>query len=114
MSAWMVSDAQISAVISTALKMNLISVKDIKRIGQNRDKMSLKIYPNPSQNEVNVEFTNQETIDCIKLFDLNGKLIWTSTKNLDTPIDISYLGSGIYFLQAFSERGSSVAKLIKN
>ncbi len=86
----------------------------IKRIGQNRDKMSLKIYPNPSQNEVNVEFTNQETIDCIKLFDLNGKLIWTSTKNLDTPIDISYLGSGIYFLQAFSERGSSVAKLIKN
>ncbi len=35
MSAWMVSDAQISAVISTALKMNLISVKDIKRIGQN-------------------------------------------------------------------------------
>ena len=35
MSAWMVSDEQISAVISTALKINIISVKDIKRIGQN-------------------------------------------------------------------------------
>lgn len=35
MSAWMVCDTQISAVISTALKLNIITVKDIKQIGQN-------------------------------------------------------------------------------
>ena len=35
MSAYMVDDKQISAVLNTALKMNLIQIKDIKRIGQN-------------------------------------------------------------------------------
>ena len=35
MSAWMVSDIQISAVIATALKMNIILEEEINGVGQN-------------------------------------------------------------------------------
>jgi hypothetical protein len=86
----------------------------IKHLNQANVNSSVKIYPNPTQNEINVEFSNNEPIDCVKIFDLNGKLIWIGTKNLDKPIDISYLETGLYFLQAITKKGSSVSRFIKN
>lgn len=58
---------------------------------------AINLYPNPSSN--NVIFSKE--IDCIKLFDTKGRLLFT--KHHSDRIDISELANGIYLLNLDSE-----------
>ena len=61
-------------------------------------KRTLKIYPNPVKNEINL--ISEEPITKIKLYDYQGKLVLE--KNNDTKfIQVSSLNSGIYFIRGF-------------
>jgi hypothetical protein len=63
------------------------------------------IFPNPAQNEVNIDFTlsSNKTVE-VRVFDITGKLVTTNTfegteglnKNV---LDISGLNKGIYILE---------------
>lgn len=70
-----------------------------------------KVYPNPSQNEIGLDKTNE--IQEVKLLDLSGKLIQTIKKDFH-KINVSFLANGIYTLEIKNNQGKkSSVKFIK-
>jgi hypothetical protein len=67
---------------------------------------SLKIYPNPTQNSINI-ITSDYT-QPMRLYSINGALIMNKTQTTE-QLDMSALPTGMYFLHV----GSDVLKVIK-
>ncbi len=61
---------------------------------------SIKIYPNPTNGTLTIESEDIEIGD-IKIYDLNGRLVFN--KEYKSEIDISILNEGIYLLKLYSK-----------
>jgi hypothetical protein len=73
---------------------------------------SIAVYPNPATTEVTVQSNNN--IKSIQLYDVQGRIIKTSlTDTLESKLDVSSYGSGIYFIKIITEKGMQVQKLLK-
>jgi len=63
------------------------------------DNENIKVYPIPSDNELNV-YSKKEPIIEIKILDIQGKILMNKKINLNAAkIDISHLSSGVYILK---------------
>lgn len=71
---------------------------------------NLKIYPNPSNGIIKIESGQNEGYN-VKVIDLIGNVVYTSVKLDETTIDLSAIGTGVYFVQISNEK-SSIAKRI--
>jgi hypothetical protein len=69
----------------------------------------ITVYPNPTNGLVHIEIPNQ-TIQSIKLYDLQGQLIKETTEN---QFDLSNVSNGTYFIKAQTKQGFYSYKLIK-
>jgi len=73
---------------------------------------SLKVYPNPANNSVNVAL-DPNLFKSIQLIDMTGKTVLNTTvENSNTRLGVSHLQNGIYFVKAIGEQGIKVQKLI--
>lgn len=73
------------------------------------------IYPNPATDFVNIKINNTKNISLIELFNLEGKLVYsTSTLNShdDVKIDMSYYSKGMYFLKINLKNNKTIFKKI--
>ncbi|MCF6307854.1 MAG: T9SS type A sorting domain-containing protein [Flavobacteriaceae bacterium] len=69
------------------------------------------MYPNPVKNNINIS-TELSEINEIKIFNTLGQLLETfNTEN--NRINVSFLNSGVYFLQLNSPSGRGLVKFIK-
>jgi hypothetical protein len=59
----------------------------------------LKIYPNPTNNVINVEGLNKNENNTIQIFDVHGKLVITKNINEKGTIDLSELNKGVYVIK---------------
>ncbi|MBK8345840.1 MAG: T9SS type A sorting domain-containing protein [Bacteroidetes bacterium] len=74
----------------------------------------LTIRPNPATNFALIEFTNIEGNGAIEIFDITGKLIYTTFVTSTTiSLDVSAFTSGIYFVVLKSGNTTSSDKLMK-
>ena len=72
-----------------------------------------KLWPNPTSNVLNIEFSGEFSGD-ILLFDMTGRLLKTTEKESEiTSIDVSDLTSGVYFIRFVSESGYFTKKFVK-
>lgn len=61
---------------------------------------TIKLYPNPIKNELNIHFSSHLTNPTAIIYDCSGKKIETHAIGFDkSKIDLSYLLSGFYFLE---------------
>jgi uncharacterized delta-60 repeat protein len=79
----------------------------------------MMLYPNPANDFLIINSVkNNYTILNAEIFDARGKLIYSSGKNLSreypVEVDISHLGSGIYFMKLFEREKISTLKFIKH
>ncbi|HBX52582.1 MAG: hypothetical protein A2W98_10000 [Bacteroidetes bacterium GWF2_33_38] len=78
----------------------------------------INIHPNPNNGQFNIVINSKEKGKMqLRLFDLNGKLIFTESleKNNDIlrkHLEFSYLAKGVYHLQVLSEREIINQKII--
>jgi uncharacterized repeat protein (TIGR01451 family) len=73
---------------------------------------SVKIYPNPSKDIVNI--IADGNINCFELYDVQGRLLQLSTVNdVNAKLDISQRASGMYFVKVKTEAGIKVEKIVK-
>ncbi|MNX72772.1 hypothetical protein D3C86_1041400 [compost metagenome] len=74
------------------------------------------VYPNPSNNLVNIANDSNILLNAITITDLNGRTV--KSVKLDNvneaQINISDLASGVYTMNISSDQGSAVKKIIKN
>lgn len=74
---------------------------------------NFRIYPNPSDNILNIDVLNKQ-IYKIEFFDLQGRLLKTIKENKEKyQIDISNFTSATYLLKISTEKGSQSVKIIK-
>ncbi|RZK12036.1 MAG: T9SS type A sorting domain-containing protein [Flavobacterium sp.] len=81
-----------------------LSINDIKF----DDK--ILIYPNPVMDVLYFK-TNQKIVKA-QVFDINGRILSSNTVT-DQKLDVSQLQSGSYLLKLYTEKESSIAKIIK-
>lgn len=71
---------------------------------------SVKIYPNPAKDILNITTIDNSEIVSAKIYDLQGKLVLETTTS---SIDTNNLTSGLYFVNIVTEKGQSTKKFIK-
>jgi hypothetical protein len=76
---------------------------------------SLTISPNPVLEEFHIKLNNQQSINNIKIIDINGRTVKKMQPNERAGVyEMSNLKPGVYFLLLDTENGSYQRKLIKN
>jgi hypothetical protein len=79
----------------------------------NFNKLSIKVYPNPTQSVWN--FSSENEIEQIEIFDISGKIVLTiAPKNKQATINVSGLGNGFYFARISRDNSSLTVKLLRN
>lgn len=69
---------------------------------------TVKLYPNPTQNEVHIETVN--LLKKVTISDVNGRILDTQ---FEKTVNLTNLKTGIYFLTIETETGTSSHKIIK-
>jgi hypothetical protein len=60
---------------------------------------NIKIYPNPTNNIINIEGLNKNENNTIQIFDVQGKLVITKNITEKGIIDLSELNKGVYVIK---------------
>jgi hypothetical protein len=71
----------------------------------------IQIYPNPTADVLQLTVLNKTSINIIRLFDSQGKLIKAFDGEVK-DIDVSDLSSGIYYLKVQATQGEMVEKIM--
>lgn len=84
--------------------------KQIGTVGivENNTENSYSIYPNPTDNQLNI--TTDSQIKQVKIMDITGKVVAIESKN---KIDVSTLDAGIYYVSIETEGGIYNTKFVK-
>ncbi|MVO11110.1 T9SS type A sorting domain-containing protein [Flavobacterium sp. TP390] len=73
----------------------------------------LNIYPNPTRNEVTIQF-NALTNPQLQIIDMNGRILLNESLNYsNNTLNIETLPSGIYLFKINANEGTAVSKVIK-
>jgi hypothetical protein len=73
------------------------------------DKLGVMIYPNPSQEKLNI--VTNGTFNKATITDFTGKIVFVGNSK---TIDISNLSNGVYFVKVETAQGISNTKFVKN
>lgn len=79
----------------------------------NFNKTSIKIYPNPANNILNIETLNQEKINSITIYNILGQEV-LNHNNSSNKIDVVNLTAGTYFIKIKTDINEINTKFIKN
>ena len=76
---------------------------------------NFQVYPNPSNDILNIKNFNNFKINSAQITDLNGRLVNETiiNGNPNFQININALSNGVYFLKINTEKGIGVSKIIK-
>ncbi|MEO9870151.1 extracellular catalytic domain type 1 short-chain-length polyhydroxyalkanoate depolymerase [Ekhidna sp.] len=75
--------------------------------------LEANVYPNPSQNEIVVEFNESSLIRWIEVFGIDGKkYLNIETQNKRERLDLSTFGSGIFLIKVSDAKQSIFKKVI--
>ena len=96
-------------IFSKYEKATLVSVKEISNEGNWIELGSA----NPSNGLVTLNSPDSEKFN-VTVYDLNGKLISSSTNNINTTnVDLTNFESGLYLIYIENDQNRSVIKLVK-
>ena len=74
---------------------------------------SIKLYPNPVVNDLNIVLPDDIQQAEFKLFDLHGRMLVTKNIVADKKVNLEKLAAGIYLYQIITEKGTYQGKLVK-
>lgn len=76
---------------------------------------SIIVFPNPTNNLLNIKYDLPDQIDNISIYDIQGNLNHFYSGYNEAGIDVNYLPNGFYILQISSKDGfKTLKKFIKN
>ena len=79
-------------------------------ISQNEALSEFVLYPNPVSNELHLK--GNELILKAEIFDLNGRLLQTSTLE-NNQLNVSHLKTGNYFVKVYTQTKTGFVKMMK-
>jgi hypothetical protein len=83
----------------------------------NSDKFNLiekiNFYPNPTNNILNIDISEQLIITEIKMYNLLGKIVYQKKKGVKS-INLNNLNNGVYLIKIITDKGMTLKRIIKN
>lgn len=75
---------------------------------------SLRIYPNPVENILNISWDNELAIKSIEIYDLKGQLVYSTASSIANQhqIDVNSFAKGVYTIVTSTEETSKVNKIV--
>ena len=95
--------------IITGLTASFNRSKELHALEFPAEKLSIQIYPNPSEGKFHVQSNNGNQALTLNIFNAMGKLVVHEMIESDF-YDYSFLAAGLYFLQVSAENGEQVKK----
>ena len=92
----------------------IVRLHEMQTVGLKKNEQKsvlLKVYPNPAQEQLYMEFLPNARITSIELYDLQGKMVQSIYQKVNF-ISVNGLKNGIYFLKVISEYGVSTEKVV--
>jgi hypothetical protein len=86
--------------------LNILGIADYS------DKNRIKIYPNPSNSIISLEFLYSTSIEKVIITDITGKIVKEQTTNTNV-VNVENLANGLYILEAYNGEKKMVSKFIK-
>ncbi len=89
------------------IQSSVTSIKDL-------EVLNIKIYPNPARNTIRIDlnegfiFENQ-----LSIFDITGRKIYSDNYNINQPLDVTSLKSGVYMVMVESDSKRAFGRFIK-
>jgi len=74
---------------------------------------SLRIYPNPTNNQFRIKTSDNIQIERVSMFSITGEQLF-ETSNVSESYDLNGYGSGVYFIKVETDKGSIHKRIIKN
>jgi hypothetical protein len=74
------------------------------------NKQVLTIYPNPANDELQLELANSTSLQKFEISDLLGRIIFKSTIDKKATVNISGLANGVYLIKLFSTNSAVIVK----
>ncbi len=107
-----VDDAVYSTINWTLKDSSCIYAENCGYLGIDDELLSegLKLFPNPVSNKLKIESNYQ--LEKIEIYSILGGKLKEFNTNLES-INVEGLGSGIYMIKLYSDKGSTFRKLIK-
>lgn len=109
---WTTNDGPVIDILPTAysplVDCTVLSIVEIN------DHITTKIYPNPTQNLININ--THQAIESLIVYDMLGKKVVPNSysgKTLEYKLDVSKLIFGIYLLQIKTTNGIEIIKFCK-
>ncbi len=79
----------------------------------NSDKSTIILHPNPANNVFSIHSKITQKIDGVTLYNIQGQVVASFSKNEEQRYNISQLNSGLYVVKIISEGKITLKKLIK-
>tara|TARA_B100000809_G_scaffold264550_1_gene320695 strand:+ start:618 stop:1739 length:1122 start_codon:yes stop_codon:yes gene_type:complete len=85
-------------------------------LGINEQELAIGLYPNPTNDSINIVNTSEIELEGIKIYDMYGRLIRkiAITNNNTQNINLSELSTGVYMLHIYNDQLNTVKRVIKN
>ncbi len=77
------------------------------------DKSGITIYPNPVTQYLNIINSSKQKINLVSIYDLNGKIVYSKTKNISHNIDMSNMKKGIYIINIVTDNKTITYRVSK-
>jgi len=104
-----------SLLIDSLYNDSIIAKEDMDVYKDNIGDKEISIFPNPTKGKLWVEVSNIEDGDIIilKVFDLQGREIYSNEKLSNYDIDLSNYENGVYLLDIILNNEKSYWKIVK-
>jgi hypothetical protein len=103
------------AVVQGVQRPNKITTTEIKKLN---DKISFKVYPNPSSDDLCLEMNKHQNEKLVyQMFDVQGKqMMMNPIESPETKINLRSFASGTYTVQIYDSKNQPIQTLqiIKN
>ncbi len=76
------------------------------------DNFSFKVYPNPTNNLIYFESSNDNVIESFTIMDIRGRTIIERKAVLNNSIDFTTLDGGIYIINFVTNQGETISKKV--
>jgi len=81
-------------------------------VNMQNNSSNLTIYPNPAQNQLTIE-TELNAKQKFDIVNIMGQIVYTSTIEKTTTIDLSQFSNGVYMIKIESEKLNIIQKFVK-
>lgn len=104
-----IAGGSFSLIVDTIVATSVLSTNEFLA-------SKLSVYPNPSNDIVNISSDSNVLLSNLNITDLNGRTVKTVKLNgeASAQISISDLSAGVYMMNINSDQGSATKKIIKN